>query len=583
MLRGVTSARVSRSPEAGPRRRYLGQADASPTVCDLRADSPHLLTVDAPARRALVRGLGDGAIAPGLWRRCVDVLLRSAPREDAAGLVDEVGRQYRTLIRRSDFEKTPASQGSLRVLQRFYIERKNGFDGHADIAGKLFTELRRALAAHRLGRPRPLLGEELIAAADLERGTWLGRAVDVPMIDGLFGAGDEKTLRRFVDRLPAPELRDQSRRRVIRLHIAASPFDEVHASAAAVEEAVVQHGFFRLSLDEHPALRGWLDLAKVPMRGVLVRQHVWEQTATLLGFSSDRPSLSVLPELELRGALLMEAQGISRPVTLCAPPRDLDPSPCVSVHEVRLANPASYLDKGGAFHFVDHVAMRDAVALAQMRDRFMLPVSVGGRRLLTFDWRLQYERPADVVFGNGTPLHIFADHRDSARFIFTISAAGASYLSVVENGDSAGFHIVSRGADGYAGATGSSGPSGSSGGECQDGGSGGPGGVGGDGGAGGDGGEIVVELACGAAPCGDALALLQTSILSEGGEGGPGGPGGSGGSGRSPSTHTDADGNIVTDDPGCSPGSSGSSGSSGSDGSPGPSGRPGQVRVIVVR
>ena len=54
----------------------------------------------------------------------------------------------------------------------------------------------------------------------------------------------------------------------------------------------------------------------------------------------------------------------------------------MTVHDVTLDNPAAYLDKGGAFHFVDHITMRDAVNLAQMRDRFVLPVSVGGRRLL---------------------------------------------------------------------------------------------------------------------------------------------------------------------------------------------------------
>ena len=568
---------------------YLGQPDASPTVCNLGARGPHLSTLDADTRRALVRGLGDGAIAPDVWRRCVDALVRSASRDDAAALVDDIGRGYRALIRRSDFEKSPALPDRLRVLQRFYIERKHGRDGHADVDDALFAQLRRALAAHRLGPTAASLGEELIATVDLERGSWLGRAVDVPMIDRLFGAGDEKTLLRFADRLPAPELRDQSRRRVIRLHIAASPFAEVRADAAAIEETVDRRGVFALSLTEHPALRGWLDLPKVPMRGVLVRQQVWEQTATLLGFTGDRPGLSVLPELALRGGLLVQAQGISRPVTLCAPPRALDPSPCVAAHDVRLENPAAYLDKGGAFHFVDHVAMRDAVDLAQMKDRFMLPVSVGGRRLLTFNWSLYYERPADLVFGDGAALHVLIDHRDPARFLFTVSGAGGSYLAVVESGDAAAFHVVSRGAQGYSGASGSTGASGASGGECENGGDGGPGGDGGDGGPGGDGGDIAVDVQCGDRPCGDALALLYTTIVSVGGAGGPGGSGGaggaggSGGSGRSPTTHLDADGNSVTDDPGCSAGSSGSSGASGADGSSGPPGRPGQVRITVLR
>jgi hypothetical protein len=568
---------------------YLGQPDASPTVCNLGANGPHLQTLDGDARHALVRGLADGAVPLESWRRCVGALVRSAPPAAVAALVDEIGRGYRTLIRRADFEKMPALQDRLRTLQRFYLERNNGYDGDPVVDARLFAELRRALAAHRLGPTATAFGEELVEGFDLEHGSWRGRAVDAAMIEALYAARDEPTLRRFVDRLPAPALRVEARRRVIRLHIASSPFAEVRADAAAVETALLTSGINALSLPAHPPLRGWLDLPKVPMRGVLVRQNLWEQTATLLGFAGDRPGVSVLPELQLRGALLMELQGVSRPVTLCAPPRALDPSPCVASHEVTLDNPAAYLDKGGAFHFVDHVAMRDAVALAQMGDRFVLPVSVSGRRLLTFDWSLYYERPADLVFDDGPALHVFVDHRDPARFRFTVAGGGSQYLAVVENGDAAGFHVVSRGARGEGGESGSSGASGSSGGECESGGDGGAGGDGGRGGDGGDGGEIVVELACGDRPCEDARMLLAATILSEGGaggrggSGGPGGAGGSGGSARSATTHTDGDGNQVTDDPGCSAGSSGSSGPSGSDGPPGRSGRPGRVRIVVVR
>src|SRR6185369_6953110 len=119
-----------------------------------------------------------------------------------------------------------------------------------------------------------------------------------------------------------------------------------------VEETVMKHGSNPIALAEHAPLSGRIDQARVPMRGVLVRQQVWAQTATLLGYSGDRPGVSVLPELKLRGALVVEAEGVSHPVTLCAPSKRLDPTPCISVHDVRLLNPAAYLDKGGAFHFV---------------------------------------------------------------------------------------------------------------------------------------------------------------------------------------------------------------------------------------
>jgi hypothetical protein len=38
---------------------YLGQPDASPAVCDLRARGPHLSRLDDEGRTALVRGLED--------------------------------------------------------------------------------------------------------------------------------------------------------------------------------------------------------------------------------------------------------------------------------------------------------------------------------------------------------------------------------------------------------------------------------------------------------------------------------------------------------------------------------------------
>jgi hypothetical protein len=359
----------------------------------------------------------------------------------------------------------------------------------------------------------------------------------------------------------------------------------VRQNAASIEEVVMTQGNNPISLAEHPPTRGFIDPQKMPMRGVLVRQQVWQHTAKLLGYSGDRPGISVLPELKLRNILLVEATGVSRPITLCAPAKELDPSPCVSVHEVRLDNHAAYLDKGGAFHFVEHITMDDALDLAKMRQRFVLPISVGGRRLAQFDWRLYYERPADLVFSGpadgerGPNLGVSVDHRDPDRYILHVAGAGSPYLAIVENQDAPGYHVISRGAQGYTGDTGSSGVSGSSGSECQSGSDGGDGGPGGPGGPGGDGGDIAVKVLGGD----EAMQMAQLMVRSEagaggeGGAGGAGGAGGSGGSSRSPTTHTDDNGNTVTDDPGCSAGSNGSSGSSGPDGPPGSPGRAGHV------
>src|SRR6185295_7205425 len=58
---------------------YLGQPDASPMVCDLRAQGPHIPAFTPEIRLALVDGLVGGALTPELWRRCVDLALAGMP------------------------------------------------------------------------------------------------------------------------------------------------------------------------------------------------------------------------------------------------------------------------------------------------------------------------------------------------------------------------------------------------------------------------------------------------------------------------------------------------------------------------
>jgi hypothetical protein len=455
------------------------------------------------------------------------------------------------------------------------------------------AEVRTALAKGKLGPVATHFGQELVSTVDVEQGRWQGHAVDPAMMDALAASGNEMTLTRFEERLPSAELREQARRRIVRVHIALSPFPEVRAGAAAVEESLLREGHNRIVLARHPLLSAAFDGRKSLVRGVLVCQSVWARTATLLGYAEGRPDLSVLPELSLRGALWAQFQSISRPVSLCERKRDLDPSPCIAVSDVTLDNPFAYLDKGGAFHFRDNVGMGDVVALSS-NSNFLLPVRIGGQPAVSLVWGLLYERPEDLLFaglppgGAGPGLHVRVERPTATRFVFSTSAPQGPYAAVVEASNIRDFHIVSRGAQGFTGAYGSSGSSGLSGSQCSDGGRGGDGGSGGNGGPGGNGGDIVVEVACGGAPCPDTVALLQTLILSmggpggSGGSGGSGGPGGSGGAGRSPSTHIDSDGNSVTDDPGCSPGASGSSGANGSDGWPGPPGRAGRVTFSVV-
>jgi len=571
---------------------YLGQPDASPAVCDPRARGPHVPAFTADIRRALIGGFVDGKIAAVPWRRCVEAALNGLPPDQVSSLVDDVMLSYRKLLKDSDLETDPAFAERVATIQRLYVDRPFGLDGHPTVLAPFLDDLRTSLATNKLGAVARTFTAELIATVDLEHGIWQGRRVDLPMMDALAAAGNEMTLTRFAERLRKPGLREQAKRRIVRVHVALSAFDEVHADAAAVEDAVMRDGYNRIALDDHHLVRAWFDESKAAIRNVLVRQRVWQQSATLLGYALQRPTLSVLPELAFRGSLWAELQSVSHPVTLCDSKQALDPTPCIAISSVSLGSPFTYLDNGGLFHFRDNVGEKEVIPLAA-RDAFALPVALDGQPAVSLLWGLSYERPENLDFSGpghgdrGPDLDVRVEHPNQRRYVFTVHSDRGEHVAVVETADLAAFHVASRGAQGEAGWNGTPGSTGTSGGTCSDGGQGGPGGDGGNGGNGGDGGNINVVIACGLVPC--DVDLIKRIIFSAGGDGGgggwggAGGSGGSGGSGRSPSTHTDSDGNTIVDDPGCSPGSSGASGPSGANGWPGQAGRPGRVAVQIVR
>ncbi len=569
---------------------YLGQADATPTVCDPASKGPHARPLDDKGKQRLVLALINGTVAPDTWRSCVDAMARRGSPADTAQLVDEIGRGYRTLLSNPDFEKIQVIRVRLAAMQRFYLGRKNGEGGNTKLDVSLFTSLRKAIAKQELGTYARTFGQELLTAVDAEHGQWQGRSVDDQLLDERYAAKDENTLRIFAQRLPTDALRIDASRRIIRLRIASSLFAEVRANAAQVEETVLRDGINPISLTEHAPVSATLDASKTPVRSVLVQQQVWQQTAKLIAYGGDGARSSVLPEVKLRGALEVVAAGVSRPVTLCGGKRSLDPTPCIQPSDVHIDNPYAYLDKHGAFRFVDHITETQAVSLAAARDKFVLPIRVGEKPILSVTWRLSYARPEDLIFRgpnpgeNGPQLGVLIDARDPARYIFNANDGVVPHLAVVEAADVPSFHVGSSGAQGQSGVDGASGSDGSSGSECGNGGDGSDGEDGGPGGPGGNGGDVSVRVECASADCSALKATLRNLAVSiagaggAGGSGGSGGSGGAGGSGRSATTHTDDQGNTVVDDPGCSGGASGSSGSSGSDGPLGAPGRPGSVR-----
>ncbi|HEY6033518.1 MAG TPA: hypothetical protein VIV58_04640, partial [Kofleriaceae bacterium] len=499
------------------------------------------------------------------------------PSEERASLLDAMLHAYDDLLDK-DLETSPARVERMSTLQELYLARDVGVEAHPAAVASLLAAAKERVAKGKLGSIGTRFATELIETAELEHGTWHGRTVDGALLDELAAAGNETTLKRFSARLPQPQMRDDARRRIARIHIALSPFPEVRDAGPALEQKLLAEGHNAVALAEHPIQRAFFDAHQVVRRDVIVRQHVWQQTATLVGKDA-RSRISVVPELPLRGALEVEVAGISRPITVCADAKALDPSPCLEVRDISVEGKLVKLDAHAVVHVVDNVALADLLPIAD-RDTFQIPIDIAGAPVASLAWYLRFERPENLVFSAGTgeagpDLTVRAGDMRGSRVRFDVNVGGGDFLAIVEQPDLRGYRVGSEGGAGASGADGVSGTDGSSGSECSNGGAGGDGGNGSSGGDGGDGGTVTVQLACSYASC-DALRAEVRGVIGSwggaggaGGSGGAGGRGGSGGSARSQSTHTDSDGNTVVDDPGCSAGSSGADGANGSPGSDG--------------
>jgi hypothetical protein len=525
-------------------------------------------------------------------------------RGDAVHLIDAIGDGYPALATERDIETSPGLQARIAALQSVYIGRPSGQDGDAKVMARIFDKLRTLYFGGRFGGVASHFVGELLGVADLEQGRYGGRPVDAAAIDDIAARKDATMLRRFADRLPSPDLRREAQRQLVRLAISDSPFAEVRADATAVEERVLRDGNNRVSLIDHPVTNGSLDATRLPGVNVLVRQDVSRQTATLSGYPGGAP-LSVLPDLRLEGALRVDVEGVSHPITICPAQITFDPTPCIGTADVTLDNPLALGDAGGVFHFRDKLSETDAVGLTHEPYRFPLDIDVGGRRLVAFGWPLRFERPTDLIlgasFGRGPDLKITVDRAGASLFLFTVMSGRVVYRAVADEADLPAFHVVSRGAGGATGNAGLDGLDGASGfdgmaASCPSssgtaggrGGDGSQGGAGGDGENGGDGGDLVVELYCGAAKCSaNELDVIRHVVLSEGGPGGSGAPGGRGGrggrggSGGSGTICTDAISGAASSLSGGMDGPSGSDGLPGRAGWDGAPGRPGQVRIEV--
>jgi hypothetical protein len=606
--RPLTATQTAQARSGAELAHYLSQPDATPGICSGKSRGPHIGPMARNDLEDLVDGLTDGAVPPAVWRGCADALLASAPADESATFLDATGKAHRSLLRDAHFEKADSSplRARLAVLHEIFLFRPTGIEPHTAVLTPLTTDLRNARAHRKLGPEATRYGQDLLATLDLGRGIWEGQPVTVATLNELQARNDEAALRRFALRLPDAAARTEARRRIIRLHIAASNWLEVREHASEVEALVLATGRYAVNLDDHPPLKGTPDFSRFLLHGVLVRQDLASLRATILGYGGGQSGISVVSVLDLHGALRVELRGISQPVSLCGAPSDLDVAPCIPPASVAVANPLAYLDADGNFHFSEHAALSTAVALVHDQPSISLPIQVAGQTLATLELPVYFERPEDLVFaagwgGRGPNLGVRTAQRDAERLVFTVNAGKAPMLAVVELRDAAGFSIVSRGGDGASGSPGSDGLTGSdgtsgvsascpsfSGGRGGDGGNGGNGQDGGDGADGGNGGDIRVEIACGVGDCVEVGALVQRVVRSQGGDGGAagaggrGGRGGRGGAGGSGTTCTDSNGNTFSLSGGLN-GSEGMNGSDGRNGSPGAMGKPGRVALVTAR
>ena len=581
---------------------YLRQPGATAAVCDRKSDGPRFRGSSADDLEDLTGGLLDGDVRPDLWQRCTMILLDSSTSDEASSLLDAMAHAYRRLLGRSAIETDAKERAKLEALHGAFLLRRRGTAPHiAAIEGDV-GKLRDALAKGRLGPVAAKFGHEVLTTIDLERGLWNGAPLTVATLDALEKDKDETLLRRIALRVPDESLEREARRRIIHIHIAASPSPDVRQHAAEVEATVMATGRNAIDPAKHAPTAAWLDEQRVHVRGVLVRQDVWKQTATLLAYEGDKPGSSVIPSLDLRGAFYARVDGLKDTVTLCAPPATLDVAPCLLPSEVKPKVPIVYVDAEGLLHFVERVTSKDAVRLVYDTPNLPLPFDVAGRPLLTIEWPIVFEQPDALVFqgptsGRGPDLRVTIERRYSPRMLFEVTAPQGKLVGVVEARDLPSFAIASRGGSGTAGSRGMDGANGTSGsagspGSCPgspggqggNGTAGGNGTSGGPGGPGGPGGSVAVSVACATGECGSVVGIVQKVVRSEGGPGGPGGEGGrggtggAGGAGGSGASCTDSQGHFSSVSGGAS-GSQGSNGSSGSRGADGARGAAGHVEL----
>jgi hypothetical protein len=493
---------------------YVEPPPAVLDKCEQRIQALYVVLGNVPDYAALNIGLEHGDMPPGEWLPCAGHLLRTlAAAGRAADFLDRMGYTYRRLLRSDGIESDERLQARVRALHQVFLARPAGVVPHPAVTSELLDDLTQALQKKRLGPFATRYGEDLLLEFGLLQNRWRSQPLTPTDLDALLEQKKEGLLRRIIERAPDTNLREEARRRIVRLHISASAWPEVKAQASEVEAAVLQRGHFAISLSTYPFVRGRLSEQITSVQSIVAKQDIWRQSITLQPASTDPDKAAVMPTFNLREALSLELRGLSQPVSLCGKAADLDVTPCLEPTEVHIQDPIASLDGEGYVHFAANLPTDTVVAWIRKQPELSFSLEVGGRTFSALHWPVAFSLPESMDFSAkpgapGPSLDVRVEPLDGQRLLVTVRASGHSYLGVLEREHLGQFSVVSHGGAGKPGEHGVNG------------------GVGGKGETGAAGGNIQVQVVCETAECGGLPYVARKLVDSQGGQGGPGGAGG---------------------------------------------------------
>ncbi|MGE0789658.1 MAG: collagen-like protein [Sandaracinaceae bacterium] len=572
---------------------YLRQRDADPEVCDPNSTGPHFVLVNARDVEDVIDGVGQG-VTLAAWQRCVLRLMAHQSPELTQVMLDRLLDRYVERIAYPALDGDPRLLEELDVTRHLYEERPEERDASSDAVDRALAVLRED---ESFGLQGHAYQQRLLSVLAVERGLLPdGRPVTVADLDQRFEQGNEDELSVFARRIPDQGLRREAARRLIRLRIRSSPFREL-AADPSVEERVLSAGRNPIPLDTMPTNARFAPEG-LPFRGLLVVQNVAQQSASIMSFRESVENTSVVPAIDLRGAVLFTMPGWSHELTVCAGPESYDPNPCIEAHQLTLGVPFATIEDDGQFHFRETISTDEVIQLARTGNgSFRMPVLSHGRVLVEMAWPLRVRTSSRLVLapgygGRGYQVDVDVDATQGNYLYYTVRSGNAEYQAVVDMASVSSFGVSAPGGEGQPGQDGEPGYDGQAGEPGQDAvcgehraGSGGPGGNGTDGGNGGDGGDggpgglVRATFRCVPATCGLEREVRAGLSAPGGGAGraGAAGRGGYAGQGGSGGSSASCDGYDME------AGADGPDGQPGQDGYPGNPGRPGPDGRVDLR